>query len=153
MPRVHEGALDAAGKKIAVVAGRFNEFVTSRLVSSAVDCLVRHGAEPEAIDVYWVPGAFEIPQMASRIGRSGGVNGIVCVGTIIRGETNHFDNLCACVIQGIADVGARCDIPVAYGVVTADSLEQAMNRAGGKSGNKGWDSALALVEMMSSWKL
>jgi 6,7-dimethyl-8-ribityllumazine synthase len=148
----HEGRLDASGRRIAIVAGRFNDFVTKRLVDSAVDCVARHGGDPAAIDVYWVPGAFEVPQLARRLAEGRGFDGIICLGAIIRGETNHFDNLCTTVIRSIADTAARFSVPVTYGIVTAESLEQAMNRAGGKSGNKGWESALALIELMSLWE-
>lgn len=152
MPSVFEGELDASGKRVAIVAGRFNDFVTTRLVSSAVDCLVNHGVRSDDIGVYWVPGAFEVPQMARRIAAKGGVDGIVCIGAIVRGETNHFDILCSSVIQSIASVSAERNLPVTYGIVTADRVELALERAGGKNGNKGWDGALALVEMMSLWE-
>ena len=151
MPTVHEGNLDAGKKRVAIVAGRFNDFVTSRLVSSAVDCLVRHGVDDKDIAVHWVPGSFEVPQLALRLGKTGKLDGIVCLGAIIRGETNHFDNLCTSVIRSVSDIPTLCDVPVTYGIVTAETLDQAMNRAGGKNGNKGWDSALALIELMSHW--
>ena len=152
MPQVHEGGLDGSGKRVAVVAGRFNDSVTSRLVTGAVECLLRHGVDDDKIDVYWVPGSFEVPQLARKLTHSGKIDGIVCLGAIIRGETNHFDDLCASVIASVADVAAQCDLPVTYGIVTAENLEMAMDRAGGKVGNKGWDSAVALVEMMSLWE-
>ena len=148
----HQAELDARHKKVAIVAGRFNDFVTKRLVGSAVDCLVRHGADRDAVDVYWVPGAFEVPQMAQNLARSGRFDGIICVGAIIRGETNHFDILCQSVIYSVASVAASHALPVTWGIVTAESAEQALDRAGGKNGNKGWESALALVEMMSLWE-
>ncbi len=152
MPSVHEGSLEVINRRVSVVAGRFNEFVTSRLVDSAIECLEKHGADPAAVDVYWVPGAFEVPQMAMRVGTAGRADGIICLGAIIRGETNHFENLSASVINSVAEVSRRCSIPVTYGIVTADTLEQAMNRAGGEVGNKGWESALALIEMMILWE-
>ncbi|MEE9269656.1 MAG: 6,7-dimethyl-8-ribityllumazine synthase [Candidatus Krumholzibacteria bacterium] len=152
MPSVHEGSLEVINRRVSVVAGRFNEFVTSRLVDSAIECLEKHGADPAAVDVYWVPGAFEVPQMAMRVGTAGRADGIICLGAIIRGETNHFENLSASVINSVAEVSRRCSIPVTYGIVTADTLEQAMNRAGGEVGNKGWESALALIEMMTLWE-
>ncbi|MDH3214710.1 MAG: 6,7-dimethyl-8-ribityllumazine synthase [Candidatus Krumholzibacteria bacterium] len=152
MPNVHEAMMKAAKKKVAIVAGRFNDFVTGRLVSSAIDCVVRHGGNSADVDVYWVPGSFEVPQLAAKIAMDKKFDGIICVGAIIRGETNHFDNLCVAVISSIAKVSMNCSIPVTYGIVTADTAEQAMNRAGGKNGNKGWDSALALIEMMSLWE-
>ncbi len=152
MPSVHKGSLEVINRRVSVVAGRFNEFVTSRLVDSAIECLEKHGADPAAVDVYWVPGAFEVPQMAMRVGTAGRADGIICLGAIIRGETNHFENLSASVINSVAEVSRRCSIPVTYGIVTADTLEQAMNRAGGEVGNKGWESALALIEMMTLWE-
>ena len=152
MATVHEADLDAAGKKVAIVAGRFNDFVTERLVNSAVDCIMRHGTSSDNVDVYWVPGAFEVPQMAQKLGGSGRFDGIICLGAIIRGETNHFDVLCASVISSVAELASTCSIPVTYGIVSAESAEQAVDRAGGKKGNKGWESALALVEMMSLWE-
>ena len=152
MATLHEGRLQAANRRISVVAGRFNEFVTTRLVDSAVECLEKHGADPSAVDVYWVPGVFEVPQMAMRIGAAGRADGIICLGAIIRGETNNFDILSASAISSVAAVSRRCSIPVTYGIITADTLEQATNRAGGKAGNKGWESALALVEMMTLWE-
>ena len=152
MARVHEAELKAADKKVAIVVARYNDFVTKRLVDSAVECFERHGGLAEDVDVYWVPGAFEVPQMARRLAASGRFEGIVCLGAIIRGETNHFDNLCSSVIASVADVSAGCSLPVTYGIVTADNVDQAMQRAGGKNGNKGWESALALIEMMSLWE-
>jgi 6,7-dimethyl-8-ribityllumazine synthase len=152
MATLHESGLDARGKRVAIVAGRFNDFVTNLLVDSAIDCLLRHGSESAAIDVYWVPGSFEVPQMAQRVAEQKKFHGIICLGAIIRGETNHFDILSASVIRSIADVSSRCSIPVSYGIISADSLKQAMNRAGGKSGNKGWQSALALIDMMGLWE-
>lgn len=152
MPNVHEGILVGKKKRVALVASRFNDTISSRLVSSALDCLARHGVDEGGIDVFWVPGAFELPQLALRLAKSGRFDGLICLGAIIRGETNHFDNLCAAVIRAVGDIPAQSDLPVTYGIVTADTLEQAMNRAGGKNGNKGWDSALALIEMMSLWE-
>ena len=152
MPTIHEADLDAAHKRIAIVAGRFNDFVTNRLVQSAIDCATRHGVGGEDIHVYWVPGSFEVPQLAQKLGSSRQYDGIICLGAIIRGETNHFDNLCASVISSVAAVSSRCALPVTYGIVTAETVEQAMERAGGKKGNKGWESTLALIEMMSLWE-
>jgi 6,7-dimethyl-8-ribityllumazine synthase len=153
MPNTHEGKLDARGKKIAIVAGRFNDFVTHRLVDGAVDCFARHGAEDAGLHVYWVPGSFEIPQMAERLAQSKHFDGVLCVGTLVRGETHHFDVLASSVVKAIADISLRSPVPVTHGLITADSADQAMDRAGGKAGNKGWDGALALVEMMSIWKI
>lgn len=152
MPEVREGVHDASGRKIAIVAGRFNDLVTAPLVDGAAECFGRHGVRDEDVVVYWVPGAFEVPQLAMQIASSGEFDGVVCVGAIIRGETNHFDVLCQSVIDSIARVSEACNLPVTYGVVSADNLDQAIDRAGGKHGNKGWDSALALIEMMTLWK-
>lgn len=152
MPKEVEGSHDATNKIVAIVAGRFNDFVTTKLASSAVDCFVEHGVEASTLETFWVPGAFEVPQMALRIANDQKVDGILCVGAIIRGETNHFDILSASVIKSVADIPAKFLLPVAYGIVSADSLEQAMDRAGGKHGNKGWESALALIEMMALWE-
>lgn len=149
MPIQHEGRLDAHGKKIALIASRFNEFVTHKLVDGALDCLVRHGAEDSLVHVYWVPGSFEIPQLAEKIAQSKQFDGVVCLGTLIRGETHHFDVLASSVVKAIAEISVRSPIPVVHGLITADSPDQAMDRAGGKSGNKGWDSALALIEMIN----
>ena len=152
MATVHEADLNGNGKKVAIVVGRFNDFVTKRLVQSAVDCVEKHGVGSSDIDVFWVPGSFEVPQMAQKLGATSQFDGIICLGAIIRGETNHFDNLCSSVISSVAEVSSRSSIPVTYGIVTADTVDQAMDRAGGKNGNKGWDSALALIEMMNLWE-
>jgi 6,7-dimethyl-8-ribityllumazine synthase len=152
MPNVHEGKLDARGKKVAIIAGRFNDFVTHRLVDGAVDCLARHGADDASLHVYWVPGSFEIPQLAERLAQSKQFDGVLCLGTLIRGETQHFEVLSSSVVKAIADISLRAPVPVTHGLITADSADQAMDRAGGKAGNKGWDGALALVEMMNIWK-
>ncbi len=152
MPNVHEGILDAKSKKVAIIASRFNDFLTRRLVDGAVDCLVRHGAEDANLDVYWVPGSFEIPQMAMQAGATKRFDGIICLGTMIRGETPHFDVLSSSVVRSIEDVAARVGLPISFGLITADTVEQAMNRSGAKQGNKGWDSAMTLIEMMKLWE-
>jgi 6,7-dimethyl-8-ribityllumazine synthase len=152
MPIEHEGKLDARGKKVAIVASRFNDFVTYRLVDGAVDCLTRHGAEDSSLHVYWVPGSFEIPQLAEKLAQSKQFDGVLCLGTLVRGETHHFDVLSSSVIKALADITLRSSVPLVHGLITADSPDQAMDRAGGKAGNKGWDGALALVEMMNLWK-
>jgi 6,7-dimethyl-8-ribityllumazine synthase len=152
MPNIHEAEISAASKKIAIVAGRYNDFVTNRLVSSAIECVIKHGASSSDVDVYWVPGSFEVPQMAQKLADGKRFDGIICLGAIIRGETNHFDNLCSSVISSVARISSRCSIPVSYGIVTADTVDQAMARAGGKKGNKGWESALAVIEMMNLWE-
>lgn len=151
MAKVHEGRLDASGRRIAIIAGRYNDFITKKLVASAVDCVERNGGSSESVDVYWVPGAFEVPQLAAKVADSRRFDGIVCLGAIIRGETNHFDNLCDSVISSIAGIPARSGVPVTYGIVTAENVEQAADRAGGAKGNKGWEATLALIELMSLW--
>lgn len=153
MPNLHEGRLDAGGKRVAIVASRFNDFVTHRLVDGAVDCLVRNGADESAIDIYWVPGSFEIPQLVQKISQSMEFDGLICMGTIVRGDTHHFDVLAGTVIKAIANISLGSPIPITHGLITADSPDQAMDRAGGKGGNKGWESALALIEMMNLWKI
>ena len=152
MPIQHEGKLDARGKKVAIVASRFNDFVTYRLVEGAVDCFSRHGVEDSSLHVYWVPGSFEIPQLTEKLAQSKQFDGVVCLGTLIRGETHHFEVLAGSVVKALAEISLRSPIPVVHGLITADSPDQAMDRAGGKAGNKGWDGALALVEMMNLGK-
>ncbi len=152
MPIQHEGKLDARGKKVAIIASRFNDFVTYRLVDGAVDCFVRHGVEDSSLHVYWVPGSFEIPQLAEKLAQSKQFDGVVCLGTLVRGETHHFDVLASSVVKALADISLRSPVPVVHGLITAESPDQAMDRAGGKAGNKGWDGALALVEMMNLGK-
>jgi len=152
MPNLHEGRLDAKGKRVAIVASRFNDFVTHRLVDGAIDCLTRNGADESSLDIYWVPGSFEVPQLAHKLSQTTKFDGILCLGTIIRGDTYHFDVLSGSVFRSIADLASRSQIPVTHGLITADSPDQAMDRAGGKGGNKGWDGAQALIEMMNLWK-
>jgi 6,7-dimethyl-8-ribityllumazine synthase len=148
MSAVIEGILDASGKRFALVAGRFNELITRKLVEGAVDCLVRHHADKKDIATVWVPGAFEIPLAAQRLARSKNYDAIVCLGAVIRGSTPHFDYVAAEVSKGIAKVMLSDDLPVSFGVLTADTIEQAIERAGTKAGNKGWDAALSAVEMV-----
>ncbi|NLY10179.1 MAG: 6,7-dimethyl-8-ribityllumazine synthase [Firmicutes bacterium] len=145
--RTIEGILRAEGKSFAIVAGRFNEFITSRLVGGALDALYRHGAEEENIVITWVPGAFEIPLIADKLAQSGKYDAVICLGAVIRGSTPHFDYVCAEVSKGIAAVGLNTGVPTIFGVITTDSIEQAIERAGTKAGNKGWDAALSAIEM------
>jgi len=145
--RVMEGKLDAKGLRFALVVSRFNEALTSRLESGAVDCLQRHGAADDDITVYRVPGAWEIPFVAQRLAASGGHDAIVCLGALVRGGTAHFDLIAAEVAKGIAQSAMVSGVPMTFGVITADTLEQAVERAGTKMGNKGWEAALAAVEM------
>jgi 6,7-dimethyl-8-ribityllumazine synthase len=147
MSTVIEGKLSAAGKRFAIVASRFNELITRKLIDGAQDCLVRHGAAEKDIVLVWVPGAFEIPLAAQRLARMKKYDAIVCVGAVIRGGTPHFEYIAAEVSKGIASVGLGEDTPVVFGVLTTESVEQAIERAGTKSGNKGWDAAATAIEM------
>ena len=147
---VLEGKLVAKeGMKVGIVAARFNEFIVSKLLSGAVDGLVRHGVEEENITAAWVPGAFEIPVIAKKMAESGKFDAVICVGTVIRGATSHYDYVCNEVSKGIAQVGMNTGIPVLFGIVTTENIEQAIERAGTKAGNKGYDCALSAIEMVN----
>lgn len=152
MVKVFEGNLIARGLKFGLVVGRFNEFITNKLLSGAYDALNRHGALPEDIETAWVPGAFEIPLVAQKMARSGRYDAVICLGAVIRGGTPHFDYVCAEVSKGIAKVGLDTGVPVIFGVITADTIEQAIERAGTKAGNKGWDAAVTAIEMANLLK-
>ncbi|HEX3607141.1 MAG TPA: 6,7-dimethyl-8-ribityllumazine synthase [Candidatus Dormibacteraeota bacterium] len=143
------GKLDAGGMTFAIVVGRFNDFVAQRLLEGAVDALVRHGATENDLTVIWVPGSFEIPLAAQELADQGGYDAIICLGVVIRGETPHFDFVAGEASRGVGGIGLRARVPTAFGIVTTESLEQAIDRAGGKHGNKGADAALAAVEMVS----
>jgi 6,7-dimethyl-8-ribityllumazine synthase len=145
--RETSGGFDGRGRRFGVVASRFNERLVRELVSGAVDCLLRHGVDPEGIEVVWVPGAWEIPQALDALARRGGLQGVIAAGVVIRGETPHFDYLCREASAGIARVAAEHRLAVGFGVLTCDTTEQAQERAGGKVGNKGWEAALAALEM------
>jgi 6,7-dimethyl-8-ribityllumazine synthase len=145
--KVVEGKLEADGLRFGLVVSRFNEALTSRLEAGAIDCLVRHGADPEAITVFRVPGAWEIPMVAAKVARGCAFDAVVCIGALVRGGTAHFDLLAAEVAKGIAQTAMSAGVPVTFGVITADTLEQAVERAGTKMGNKGWEAALAAIEM------
>ncbi|MBF0271167.1 MAG: 6,7-dimethyl-8-ribityllumazine synthase [Magnetococcales bacterium] len=147
-----EGHFDAHGCRFAIVVARFNSFITERLLEGAVDGLVRHGAPREAITVLRVPGAFEIPMAAQKVARSGRFDGVLCLGAVIRGSTPHFDYVSAEVSKGVASVSLESGIPVGFGVLTTDTLEQAIERAGSKAGNKGWETALSVIEMVNLFK-
>ncbi|MDA3899270.1 MAG: 6,7-dimethyl-8-ribityllumazine synthase [Spirochaetes bacterium] len=149
---VFEGNLTAKGLKIAIIASRFNEFITSKLIGGSLDCLKRHECSEEDINIIWVPGAFEIPSAAARLAKSKRYDAIICLGTIIRGSTPHFDYVASEAAKGIAHVSCDTDIPVIFGVLTTDSIEQAIERAGTKSGNKGFDAALSAIEMANLFK-
>ncbi len=148
MANVIQGHLSAKGKKIALVAGRFNEFISNKLVGGAIDCLVRHDADEENITTIWVPGAFEMPLTAKKIAESNKYDAVICLGAVIRGATPHFDYVSSEVSKGIANVGLETGFPVIFGVLTTDTIEQAIERAGTKAGNKGWDAALTAIEMI-----
>lgn len=145
--QVFEGHLDAQGLRFALVVSRFNEALTSRLESGAVDCLLRHGADDGDITIVRVPGAWEIPMVAARIAGDGSVDAVISVGALVRGGTAHFDLLAAEVAKGVAQAAVTTGVPMTFGVITAENLEQAVERAGTKMGNKGWEAALAAIEM------
>lgn len=147
MGRNYEGKLVAEGLRFGIVIARFNEFITNRLLGGAMDALLRHGATEELIDTAWVPGAFEIPFAAAKMASSGRYDVVICLGSVIRGATPHFDYVAAEVSKGVAKVGLDTGVPTIFGVITADTIEQAIERAGTKAGNKGWDAALSAIEM------
>ena len=144
-----EGKLVSHDLKIGIVAARFNEFITSRLLSGAMDGLVRHDVKEDAVDVAWVPGAFEIPLIAQKMAESGSYDAVICLGAVIRGATSHYDLVCSECAKGVAQVGLKTGIPVLFGVVTTDTIEQAIERAGTKAGNKGFDCATSAIEMVN----
>jgi 6,7-dimethyl-8-ribityllumazine synthase len=152
MPKTLEGKISAEGYRFGLVVSRFNDFISSKLVEGAVDALKRHGATEEQLLLVKVPGAFEIPLAAKKLAESGKVDAVICLGAVIRGSTPHFDYVAAEVSKGIAMVSLDTKVPVAFGVLTTDNLEQAIERAGAKSGNKGWDAALAAMEMVDLLK-
>jgi 6,7-dimethyl-8-ribityllumazine synthase len=147
MPRNLEGHLNASGKKFAIVAGRFNEFITSKLLGGAVDCIKRHDGNVDELDIAWVPGAYEITLIAKKLAETGKYDGIITLGAVIRGSTPHFDYVSNEVAKGVAKVSYDTDTPVIFGVLTVDTIEQAIERAGTKAGNKGWEAALSAIEM------
>lgn len=144
-----EGKLVAKEIKVGIVAARFNEFITAKLLSGALDGLMRHDVKEENIHVAWVPGAFEIPLIASKMAKSGAYDAIICLGAVIRGNTSHYDYVCSEVSKGIASVSLANDIPVLFGVLTTENVEQAIERAGTKAGNKGYDCAVSAIEMVN----
>lgn len=144
----YEGHLSAKGKRFGIVVGRFNQFIGRQLLEGATDCLLRHGASEEDLEVAWVPGSFEIPVLAKVMAQSKKYDGIICLGVLIRGQTPHFDYIAAEATKGIAQIALSTGIPTSYGIITADTLEQAIERAGTKAGNKGWDAALSSIEMI-----
>jgi len=153
MPRVVEGHLSAVGLQFAIIASRFNDFITNRLLDGAMDALLRHGASDEHITVYRVPGSFEIPMLARKLVASGRVgDALICLGTLIRGATPHFDYIASEATKGIANAALDSGIPVTFGVLTTDTIEQAIERAGTKAGNKGWEAAVAAIEMANLYR-
>ena len=143
----HQAQLTGDGRRIGIVVSRFNEMITKQLLEGARDCLVRHGVRDEEIVVAWVPGAWEIPSALGRMSRSGRYDALIALGAVIRGATPHFEYVSGGVAAGVAQIAATADLPVIFGVLTTDNIEQAIERAGTKAGNKGWDSALAAIEM------
>lgn len=149
MSKVLSGKMDATGKKFGIVVSRFNEFITSKLLSGAIDSLVRHNADEKNITVGWVPGSFEIPALAQKMAESKKYDAVICLGCVIRGDTPHFDYIAAEVSKGVAHVGMKSGIPVIFGVLTTESIEQSIERAGTKSGNKGSEAAESAIEMVN----
>ncbi len=147
MIKVNEGQMVAKGKRFGVVASRFNDFVTKALIEGCCDTLQRHGAKETEIEIFWVPGSFEIPAVALRVARSKKFDAVICLGAVIRGDTPHFDFIASEAAKGIAQVGMQTAVPAIFGIITADTLEQAMERAGSKGGNKGRDAARHAIEM------
>ena len=152
MPRIIEGKLVAKGMKFGIVASRFNDFICGRLIDGAIDALTRAGADEKDIQVYKVPGAFELPATAKRLAKTAKFDAVICLGAVIRGATPHFEYISAEVTKGIASVGLEAEIPVAFGVLTTDTIEQAIERAGAKAGNKGWDAAMSAIEMVDLFR-
>jgi 6,7-dimethyl-8-ribityllumazine synthase len=145
--KIIEGELQAKGLKFGIIVSRFNDFITSRLLDGAIDALARHGAKEDDIEVVKVPGSFEIPLVAKKMASKGAYNAVICLGTVIRGATPHFDYVAAEVSKGIASASMETGVPIAFGVITSDTIEQAVERAGTKAGNKGWDAAITAIEM------
>ena len=146
---VFEGKVVSEGMKVGIVAARFNEFIVSKLVAGAEDALLRHDVKEEDIDLAWVPGAFEMPLIASKMAKSGKYDAVIALGAVIRGSTTHYDYVCSEVSKGIANVSLNSDIPVMFGVITTENIEQAIERAGTKAGNKGYDCAMGAIEMVN----
>lgn len=151
-PKTHQGRLNAEGFRFAIVASRWNDFLTSRLIEGALDALERLGADEKSVELFKVPGSFEIPLLARKLAASGKWDAVICLGTIIRGETPHFEYIASEVTKGIAQAGMETGVPVIYGIVTADTLEQAIDRAGVKAGNKGFEAAMSAVELVNLYK-
>lgn len=153
MVKTFQGKLEGKDLKFSIVVSRFNNFITEKLLDGAIDCLVRHNVNQDDIKIYWVPGAFEIPALARKLAQSNTSDAVICLGCVIRGETPHFDYIAAEVSKGVAQVSLETGIPVIFGVLTTDTIEQAIERAGTKSGNKGFDAALTAIEMANLYRL
>ncbi len=151
-PQIHQGRLNAEGFRFALIASRWNDFITARLVEGALDALERLGADEKSVELYKVPGSFEIPLLALKLASSEKYDAVICLGTIIRGQTPHFEYIAGEVTKGIAQAGMQTGVPVIYGIVTADTLEQAIDRAGVKLGNKGFEAAMSAVELVNLYK-
>ncbi|APF27270.1 MULTISPECIES: 6,7-dimethyl-8-ribityllumazine synthase [Clostridium] len=145
--KIYEGKLTAEGLKVGIIVSRFNEFITSKLLAGSIDCLKRHGAKEDNIEICWVPGAFEIPVIAKKMASKGKYDAVICLGAVIRGATPHFDYVSSEVSKGVAHVSLDKEVPVIFGVLTTDTIEQAIERAGTKAGNKGYDAAMSAIEM------
>jgi 6,7-dimethyl-8-ribityllumazine synthase len=152
MGKLFEGHLVGTGLRVGIVVGRFNEFITSKLLSGAEDALKRHGVSEENVDIAWVPGAFEIPMFAQKMAKSNHYDAVITLGTVIRGSTPHFDFVCNETAKGVASTALNTGVPVIFGVLTTDSIEQAIERAGTKAGNKGWEAAVSAIEMANLYK-
>ena len=153
MAKEIHGQLSSRGMKLALIAGRFNGLIVESLVKGAIDAVVRTGGREEDVTVYWVPGSFEIPQLLRAVVAKGGVDAVVCLGAVIRGATPHFEHVAGAVASGVAQVAAGAGIPITFGVLTTDTIEQAIERAGTKAGNKGFDAAMAAIEMVSLFRI
>lgn len=153
MPKTFEASLNAEGRRFAIVVSRFNNFISDKLLSGAIDALTRSGAQDEDLEVIWVPGSFEIPLTAKKIGEGKRHHAVICLGAVIRGATPHFDHVSAQVSKGIAAAGMEAGLPVIFGIITADTIEQAIERAGTKAGNKGWDAAISAIEMANLFEM
>ena len=152
MPRTIEGKLVAKGMKFGIVASRFNDFICGRLIDGAIDALTRAGADENDIQIYKVPGSFELPLTAKKLAKTAKFDAVICLGAVIRGATPHFEYISAEVTKGIASVGLEMEIPISFGVLTTDTIEQAIERAGAKAGNKGWDAAMSAIEMVDLFR-
>ncbi|SFJ90092.1 6,7-dimethyl-8-ribityllumazine synthase [Thermoflavimicrobium dichotomicum] len=151
--KVYEGNLVASGLKFAIVVSRFNDFITTKLLEGAKDALKRHGADEGSVDIAWVPGAFEIPMIADQLAASGKYDAVITLGAVIRGATSHYDYVCNEAAKGIAAASVRHGVPVIFGVITVENIEQAIERAGTKAGNKGWEAAVSAIEMANLQKV